>query len=77
MTKKATLLVMLSALPTWALTNLFTLFLRPSHPWAGRFFRLRAWAPCRTDVCKTFDLVFWICGINLAILAYRIFNATP
>ena len=56
----------LYALPTWAITNIITPFLPREHPWRMRWFELADWAEKQTDLCRSFDFVFW--GILVILL---------
>jgi hypothetical protein len=50
------------------------MWFNPGHPWAYRKFSLRAWADGRTDLCKHFDFVFWVCAACGLVLLLRMFR---
>ena len=48
------------ALPTWGLAACVQQFLPISHPLKNENPSLQKWAKNRTDLCKLFDLFFWM-----------------
>lgn len=60
--------ILLWAIPTWCLTNLFVPFLPETHPWKNRFFSLPDWAYGRKGLTKNIDSALWGQIVFLIIL---------
>lgn len=58
----------LAGLPTWVLMNAAMTFAPSDHPWKRKWFSLEDWTKGRSDLCKKYDLVFWMHGFSFAVL---------
>lgn len=56
------------AFPTWCITLMAVPFLPKSHPWHGRYFKIKDWYDRQTKLCMYFDIFFWLTGIELVCL---------
>lgn len=48
------------SLPTWVIARMLLPFFSDAHPWKGRKLTLKAWRAGQTELCRTFDVIFWI-----------------
>lgn len=55
------MLRIVSAIPTWLATNLYTPLLPKGHPWKNKWFGLVDWAEGESEVSREFDRGLWLC----------------